>query len=192
MMQFAMTGKAPKPMPSRISAWAIYDVFEVADGEKIFLAVVTDTQWKIFCDVFGFNDLYDDPSLKLNNQRVEARPTLIPKIRKRLASYSAKQVAQIFEEHALPFAPITKPEELFNDPHLIATGGLAPITLTDGPQAGHSTATPLMPLMMDGERLGVRLNPPKSGEQTAAILADLGYSPDEIKQLASNGIVQHS
>ena len=192
MMQFAVTGKAPKPMPSRISAWAIYDVFEVAEGEKIFLAVVTDTQWKIFCDVFGFNDLYDDPSLKLNNQRVEARPTLIPEIRKRLASYSAKQVAQIFEEHALPFAPITKPEELFNDPHLIATGGLAPITLTDGPQAGHSTTTPLMPLMMDGERLGVRLNPPKSGEQTVAILADLGYSPDEIKQLASYGIVHHS
>jgi crotonobetainyl-CoA:carnitine CoA-transferase CaiB-like acyl-CoA transferase len=192
MMQYAVTGKAPKPMPSRISAWAIYDVFEVANGEKIFLAVVTDTQWKIFCEVFGFSDLYDDPNLKLNNQRVEARPTLIPEIKKRLENFSANQVAQIFEEHALPFAPITKPEELFDDPHLIATGGLAPITLTDGPRAGSKTAAPLMPLMMDGKRLGMRLNPPKSGEQTAAILAQLGYTQDEITRLTTNGTVHHS
>jgi crotonobetainyl-CoA:carnitine CoA-transferase CaiB-like acyl-CoA transferase len=192
MMQYAVTGKAPKPMPSRISAWAIYDVFEVANGEKIFLAVVTDTQWKIFCEVFGFSDLYDDPNLKLNNQRVEARPTLIPEIKKRLENFSANQVAQIFEEHALPFAPITKPEELFDDPHLIATGGLAPITLTDGPRAGSKTAAPLMPLIMDGKRLGMRLNPPKSGEQTAAILAQLGYTQDEITRLTTNGTVHHS
>ena len=111
MMQFAMTGKAAKPMPGRIAAWAIYDVFEVANGEKIFLAVVTDTQWKIFCEVFGFADLYDDPTLKLNNQRVQARSTLIPDIKKRLEKLSAKEITVIFEENGLPFAPITRPEQ---------------------------------------------------------------------------------
>jgi crotonobetainyl-CoA:carnitine CoA-transferase CaiB-like acyl-CoA transferase len=183
MMQFAMTGKAAKPMPSRIAAWAIYDVFEVANGEKIFLAVVTDTQWKIFCEVFGFADLYDDPTLKLNNQRVQARSTLIPDIKKRLEKLSVKEITAIFEENGLPFAPITRPEQLFDDPHLIATGGLAPITLTDGPRAGEKTTTPLMPLMMNGKRLGVRLNPPKSGEQTQEILQELGYREDEITKL---------
>lgn len=192
MMQYAVTGKAAKPMPSRISAWAIYDVFEVADGEKIFLAVVTDTQWKIFCDVFGFADLYDDPNHKLNNQRVEARPTLIPEIKKRLAGFSAKHITEIFEKNGLPFAPITKPEQLFDDPHLIATGGLAQIKLTDGPRAGVATTTPLMPLMMGGKRLGVRLNPPKSGEQTQEILAQLGCSEDEITQLMLDGVVHCS
>ena len=189
MMQYAVTGKAAKPMPSRISAWAIYDVFEVADGEKIFLAVVTDTQWKIFCDVFGFADLYADPALKLNNQRVQARPTLIPEIRQRLANFSAKEISAIFEKNGLPFAPITKPEQLFDDPHLNLTGGLAPITLTDGPNAGAKTTTPLMPLMMNGKRLGVRLNPPKAGEQTLNILKELGYSTEQMKQLSSDKVV---
>jgi crotonobetainyl-CoA:carnitine CoA-transferase CaiB-like acyl-CoA transferase len=190
MMQYAVTGKPAKPMPSRISAWAIYDVFELGNGEKVFLAVVTDTQWKIFCDVFGFSDLYENPLLKLNKQRVEARPTLIPEIKKRISGYTAKEISAIFEEHGLPFAPITKPEQLFEDPHLIAAGGLAPITLTDGPRAGDQTAAPLLPIMMDGKRLGVRLNPPKSGEQTKEILAELGYSQSEIDSLSSNGSVK--
>ena len=189
MMQYAVTGNAAKPMPSRISAWAIYDVFEVANEEKIFLAVVTDTQWKIFCEVFGFADLYNDSTLKLNNQRVQARPTLIPDIKKRLAKFTAKEITAIFEENGLPFAPITRPEQLFDDPHLIATGGLAPITLTDGPKAGTQTSAPLMPLMMNGKRLGVRLNPPKSGEQTQEILQGLGYGEEEITKLLSDGAI---
>jgi crotonobetainyl-CoA:carnitine CoA-transferase CaiB-like acyl-CoA transferase len=189
MMQYAVTGNAAKPMPSRISAWAIYDVFEVQGGEKIFLAVVSDTQWKIFCDVFGFADLYADPALKLNNQRVQARPTLIPEVRKRLANFSAKHISGIFEKNGLPFAPITKPEQLFDDPHLIATGGLAPIKITDGPKAGSETTTPLLPLMMDGKRLGIRHNPPKTGEQSKEILAELGYGEDQISKFAANGAV---
>ena len=189
MMQFAVTGLAPKPMPSRISAWAIYDVFEVKGGEQIFLAVVSDTQWKIFCDAFEYIDLYDDVNLKTNNLRVEARPSLIPEIKKRLSVYSASEISEIFEKNGLPFAPITKPNELFNDPHLIATGGLASIKITDGPKAGEKTQTPLLPLMMDGERLGVRLNPPTIGEHSDEVLTQLGYSEEEIIKLFSAGFV---
>ena len=189
MMQYAVTGNAAKPMPSRISAWAIYDVFEVANGEKLFLAVVSDTQWKIFCDAFGFSDLFADPSLKLNNQRVEARSTLIPEIRRRLAGLTAIHISEIFEKNGLPFAPITKPEQLFDDPHLIATGGLASIKITDGPKSGAETKTPLLPLMMDGERLGIRYSPPKKGEQTQEILLSLGYSQQEISKFIADGAV---
>jgi len=190
MMQYAVTGKAAKPMPSRISAWAIYDVFEVAEGEKIFLAVVSDTQWKIFCDAFGFDDLFQDASFATNNLRVEARSSLIPEIKKRLSGFSATQISSIFESHGLPFAPITRPEQLFDDPHLIATGGLAPIKVTDGPNAGSETAVPLLPLMMGGERLGVRQGPPKSGEHSCEILRTLGFSDAEISRWTTEGIIR--
>jgi crotonobetainyl-CoA:carnitine CoA-transferase CaiB-like acyl-CoA transferase len=190
MMQYAVTGKPAKPMPSRISAWAIYDVFEVANGEKIFLAVVSDTQWKIFCDVFEFGDLYADPKLVTNNLRVEARSTLLPEIKKRLAQFTAAEISAIFESNGLPFAPITRPDQLFEDPHLIATGGLAPIEITDGPKAGTETLVPLLPLMMNGERLGVRSGPPKSGENSTEILCELGFSDAEISKLTSAGVIR--
>ena len=78
MLQYAVTGKAPAPMPNRISAWALYDVFSVKDGEQIFLAAVSDTQWALLCQAFGFDDLQQDPRLQSNNDRVRARGRLRP------------------------------------------------------------------------------------------------------------------
>ena len=131
MMQFAVTGKPAAPMPSRISAWAVYDVFTVKDGEQIFLAVVSDTQWAIFCDAFGYADLKADTRLATNNDRVMARDWMVPMLRERMAEKSAADLSAVFERNGLPFAPITRPEQLFSDAHLNQTGGLAPINLPD-------------------------------------------------------------
>jgi crotonobetainyl-CoA:carnitine CoA-transferase CaiB-like acyl-CoA transferase len=181
MMQYAVTGKPAAPMPSRISAWAIYDVFKVKDEEQIFLAVVSNTAWSIFCDAFGFDDLKADAQLQSNNDRVQAREWMMPILRERMAKFSALEISAIFEKNALPFAPITRPQDLFNDPHLIATGGLAPIQLPDG----RDTQTVLLPILLDGERPGVRCSPPKLGEHSAQILKELGYSPEQIERLSS-------
>ncbi|MDB5899159.1 MAG: L-carnitine dehydratase/bile acid-inducible protein, partial [Ramlibacter sp.] len=179
MMQFAVTGKAAAPMPGRISAWAVYDVFTVKDGEQIFLAAVSDSQWKVFCAAFGYADLYADPRLKTNNDRVHAREWLIPILRERLAPHSAAELSAVFEKAALPFAPITRPEALFDDPHLNATGGLAPLQLQDG----RETRVPLLPLMMDGHRPEIRLQPPKLNQHGPELLRELGYEEAEIARL---------
>ncbi|HEX9719343.1 MAG TPA: CaiB/BaiF CoA-transferase family protein [Ramlibacter sp.] len=179
MMQFAVTGQPAAPMPGRISAWGVYDVFTVKDGEQIFLAAVSDTQWALFCDAFGFGDLKVDPRLKTNNDRVLARDWMMPILRSRLADRSAAELSAIFEKNALPFAPITRPEQLFDDPHLQQTGGLAPMTLPDG----RTTAVPLLPLTIGGERPGVRLDPPHLGEHSAELLRELGYSAEEISAM---------
>ena len=189
MLQYAITGEAAAPMPDRISAWALYDVFTVKNGEQIFLAAVSDAQWVTFCDAFGYADLKADPALTTNNDRVRMRSTLMVELRKRLANFTAAEITTIFEAKGLPFAPIVKPEELYDDEHLLATGGLADITLPDGKRAGETAQTTLFPFTMDGQRLGVRLNPPTKGEHTQSLLEGLGYDEKRIKSLKTSGAV---
>ena len=189
MLQYAITGQAAAPMPARISPWAVYDVFTVKDGEQIFLAAVSDPQWLVFCDVLGFQDLKADPRYVANNDRVRLRSTLLPELRGRLARHGAAELAAVFEKAGLPFAPIRKPEELYDDEHLTATGGLADITLPDGERAGTTAQTTLFPFTMDGRRLGVRLQPPKLGEHTGELLGVLGYGIDEVEALRVGHVV---
>ncbi len=186
MMQYAVTGQPAAPMPTRISPWGIYDVFSVRDDEQIFLAVVSDTQWATFCAAFGFDDLMADERLRGNNDRVRARGWMMPLLRERLKAFSAAELSARFEALGLPFAPITQPQQLFDDPHLNQTGGLAAMTLPDG----RATKVALLPLAMDGQRLGLRLNPPRVGEHSAALLRSVGYSDTQIDALASAGAVR--
>jgi crotonobetainyl-CoA:carnitine CoA-transferase CaiB-like acyl-CoA transferase len=189
MLQYAVTGRHPAPMPARESPWAIYDVFTVKDGEQIFLAVVSDPQWLTFCDALGFDDLKADPALATNNQRVQARPRLLRALAERLAQHGADALAKTFEDVGLPFAPIRRPEDLYDDPHLAATGGLADIRLPDGARAGQTVKTTLFPIALDGQRLGVRLDPPRRGEHTREVLASAGYSNDDIERLLAERAV---
>jgi crotonobetainyl-CoA:carnitine CoA-transferase CaiB-like acyl-CoA transferase len=193
MMQFAVTGRPAAPMPGRISAWAVYDVFSVKNGEQIFLAVVSDTQWALFCDAFGLSELKSDERIATNNQRVQARAWLLPQLRAHLEAFTAAEISAIFERCGLPYAPITKPHDLFDDPHLLSTGGLVDVTLpADASTAGHPviTKTALLPLTLGGERLKLRAAPPSLGQDTQSLLMQLGYSPEELRQLVEAGVVR--
>jgi crotonobetainyl-CoA:carnitine CoA-transferase CaiB-like acyl-CoA transferase len=189
MMQYAMTGEHPAPMPARKSPWAIYDVFTVKDGEQIFLAAVSDSQWNTFCDALGFADLKAEAELATNNQRVHQRPRLLKALQERLVKHSAAELAAIMEKAGLPFAPIRRPEDLLDDEHLLATGGLADVTLPDGPKAGTTVKTTLFPITLQGERLTVRMDPPKMGEHTRELLRAMNYTDAQIDELRAQAVI---
>jgi crotonobetainyl-CoA:carnitine CoA-transferase CaiB-like acyl-CoA transferase len=149
MAQKAVTGKAADPMPARISAWAIYDVFQTRD-EPVFVGVVTDALWEKFCALFRLDELWADESLRKNNERVKARDRILPVIREMFAGMTRDQVIAKLDGSGLPFAPIGRPEDMFDDPHLLASGGLEHVTLPDG----RETALPALPILLDGERPG--------------------------------------
>jgi crotonobetainyl-CoA:carnitine CoA-transferase CaiB-like acyl-CoA transferase len=172
-------------MPDRVRAWALYDNFKTRDGELVFVGVVTDTQWKIFCDAFGLQDLLADPALKTNPQRVEARPRIMPIVSAIFAKMGKQDLMDKCEKLGLPFAPIAKPEDLFDDPHLNASGGLTPVTLPNGTR----TKVPNLPIEMDGARLGTRLDIPKVGEHTRDVLSGLGYAATAIERMATDKVI---
>jgi crotonobetainyl-CoA:carnitine CoA-transferase CaiB-like acyl-CoA transferase len=192
MLQYAVTGQPAAPMPSRISAWALYDVFTVAGGEQIFLAAVSDTQWGLLCREFAWPEWQADPRLRSNNDRVRARDWLLPLLRERFAAFSAAELARRFEAIGLPYAPITRPQDLFDDPHLAATGGLAALDVPADASGAHRhvhTRAPLLPLTLDGQRLPLRAGPPALGQHSLALLAGLGYDAAQIAQLQADGVV---
>jgi crotonobetainyl-CoA:carnitine CoA-transferase CaiB-like acyl-CoA transferase len=184
MAQKAVTGKAAAPMPARVSAWAIYDVFETADDSQVFVGVVTDALWAKFCTLFGLDDLWADEGLRANNARVLARDTLMPRVRAELKRFTKADLIARLDGSGLPFAPIGRPEDLFDDPHLLAGHGLAPVELEDGTR----TLLPVLPIALDGERLGGGTLP-GPGADTDAVLGGLGLAAAEIAALRAAGAV---
>ena len=185
MMQKAVTGKSAAPMPSRLSAWAVYDVFTTRENEQVFIGVVSDTQWKVFCEAFGMHDFAVDESLATNNQRVQARERILPVIRAHLLSMHKHDVMALCERFGLPFSPIRRPDDLFDDVHLNESGGMTGVTLPDGTEV----RIPMLLFEMDGQRFGTRINVPDVGHDSASILEALGYSSDAIARLEQRGII---
>ena len=186
MAQFAVTGTPAAPMPARVSAWAIYDVFETKD-EPVFIGVVTDALWEKFCRLFGLDELWADETLRENNARVEARDRILPVIRDLVATMTREEVIAKLDGSGLPFAPIGKPQDMFDDPHL-AQGGLEDVTLDNGTEV----RLPTIPLEMGGQRIGSAQELPGPGRDARAVLAGLGYDEDTVAALIAGGAVGES
>ncbi len=188
MAQKAVTGNAAAPMPARVSAWAIYQVFQTKD-DPVFVGVVSDKQWGLLCESFGLDELAADASLKTNNDRVKAKERLVPIIQEVFLQYTKAELMDKLEKTGLPFAPIARPEDLFDDEHLKASKGLVPFTVTDGEFKGEQVELPALPIEMDGQRFGLHQPVPHAGEHTREVLAEAGYSADEIAAMFEGGVV---
>src|SRR5579862_9605952 len=181
----AITGRAPPPMPAREGAWGIYDPFGTADGEQIFLGVTSDRQWRRFCEHFGRQDLLQNPACKTNEDRVRERPILLPIIAQIVAQHTRKELIELFDRIDIPFAPVAKPGDLFDDPQLNAADRMLEVDFSGGVRA----KLPRLPLEIGDHALGLRRQPPEIGEHTAEILCELGLKSSEIAALSARGIV---
>ena len=188
MAQKAVTGNAAAPMPARVSAWAIYQVFQTSD-DQVFVGVVSDKQWLLLCDAFGLDELAHDPAYKTNNDRVTNKQKLLPIIKETFKQYTKADLMTKLEKTGLPFAPIARPEDLFDDDHLNASGGLVDITVPDGEFKGQPIRLPALPIEMDGKRFGAHRDVPRVGQYSKEVLVELGYNEKEIAEMIADGVI---
>jgi crotonobetainyl-CoA:carnitine CoA-transferase CaiB-like acyl-CoA transferase len=179
------SGEPVPPMTDRASAWAIYHPFATADGETLFVGVTSDKQWPRFCRAFGRDDLLADPTLATNNLRVAAQPRLLPDLRTMFADMPLAEALRRCQEADLPFSPIARPEDLFEDPQLVGGESLFETTFPDGTRG----RLPKLPLRLGGRHPTLRSDPPQVGADGGTILRGLGYTEADIAQMVAAGVV---
>jgi crotonobetainyl-CoA:carnitine CoA-transferase CaiB-like acyl-CoA transferase len=190
MAQLGVTGSAPPPMSIRTSAWSIYEIFESAENEKIFVGVVSDSLWKLFCSEFELTEFANDSSLDTNNERVEQKDRILPVIRAMFAAMNKEEMIERLERAGVPFAPVNRPEDLIEDPHMNATGALLEVTLSEGEKVGQKIKLPAIPVEMDHQKFGLSRDLPSQGSDSLEVLKEVGYSPEEFQSLLDEGLVR--
>lgn len=180
-----VTGQAPPPMPERGRAWAIYELFATEDGYQVFIGITSDRHWRRFCATFGFTDWAEDPRLATNQGRIEARSWFVAELHERLRRLPRAELMALAELAEIPFAPVNQPVDLWDDPHMNMSGGLASTTTP----SGDTVKLPKLPLRLDGRPFDLRLQPPAVGEGAADLLRLAGLTPGEIDELAAAGII---
>lgn len=185
-MAWAAISRQPSvPMPELDPAWSVYELFDSADGGKVFIGLTSDAQFQRFCDVFGLPELKDDPDLKTNNDRVACRSKFIPQVRETLSAMTTEIIIAKSLEAKIPFAPLTRPDELFDDPHLNESNGFVHTTFPDGTH----TKMPKIPLRIGNHEFDQAADAPTVGQSGRQILLDIGYSQDDIDAMTAGGII---
>ncbi len=190
MAGLAATGESPPPMPARRGAWGIYDAFETGEGGQLFIGVTSDQQWTRFTEAFGLAELAADPRLATNAQRARERSWLIPALAEVFRRHDQAEVARRCEAAGISWAPVGRPADLFEDPHLLAGGGLLQ-TAISALGGGAMFGLPALPLEFGAarERAGLTRQPPRLGEHNGEVLAEAGFGAAEITALAAAGIL---
>ncbi len=175
----ALTGEEPPPMPERRRICAIYDLFPTADGKQVFLVIPNESHWNRFCKAFGCKDYLQDPDFETDALRIKNRDRLSDELMSRLGAMDEKRILLLAEKAIIPFAPISRPAQLLDDPHLKQAGWLLETKLPGGKTAG----LPKIPLAIGDHSQGLYKNPPKLGEGSREFLMQSGFSVDEVEQL---------
>jgi crotonobetainyl-CoA:carnitine CoA-transferase CaiB-like acyl-CoA transferase len=191
MARAAATGQPSTPMSeigqSVRMGWGIFHLFATKDDAQVFIGVTSNAHWERFCREFGLQELYADERLNTNEKRVAAQEWMLPKIREAAARYTDAELQAKLEKASVPYAPLRRPDQLLDDPHLVQSGQLLPVKMADGSIAG----LPALPFRSEAYEFGVRREAPNLGEHTREVLAEAGFKPDEIESMiAANAAMQ--
>jgi crotonobetainyl-CoA:carnitine CoA-transferase CaiB-like acyl-CoA transferase len=169
MVEYEMTGNKPRSMPEREHAWPIYDIFETAGGERIFIGVVTEGHWQSFCREFGLKEFSEDPTLGTTTDRIMARSKIIPRVAEVIKGWNAAELSAKLDGLNICFSPINRPEDLLDDPHVLRPGGL----VNNINANGEAFRVPALPVEWNGASFGEGLKVPALGADTEKVRAEL-------------------
>ncbi|MBO6883144.1 MAG: CoA transferase [Marivita sp.] len=176
MVQFDIEGTESPPMPERVFSWPVYDLFPTSDGRQIFVGAATDGQWEKLCKGLGLDHLLDDPRLQSRLDQIAARDWTLPLIAEVVASRPYDEMLQIMEENDLLFAPVARPAEMYEDPHVNRPGGL----FTSHYAEKKDFRAPALPVEMNGRAIvSESVDIPGIGQHNAEILGSLNVEAAE-------------
>ena len=185
MAHGALSRQPVPPMPARISPWSVYRTFTPADGDAVFIGLVSDRHWQRFCRAFERPDLAEDPTLTTNNARIEHRERVLPELERLIGGFSRADVIARCEQADIPFAPIARTEDLFDDPQLNGGAGLLETQL----DATTRAKLPRTPLELDGRTLPLRRDPPAIGADSVDIARRAGFDDAVITAWIAAGVL---
>ncbi len=175
------------PMPARVSAWSVYKLFDTKDDQQVFIGIISEKHWQKFCQAFGREEWLTDERLQSNNDRIRERDWFLPAVDKLIKQFTKEEVIKICDTAGICFAPIARPEDLFDDPQL--NQGDYGLLDTEFP-GGEKTKMPRLPLQFGSYDLKKRNDPPAAiGADTCEVLKSLGYDDDKISELAQKKII---
>lgn len=176
---YLLTGALPRALGSGHPSLSPYRNFKCRDGQWIFIAAANDRFWQKLAKALGLSDLAADPRYQKNQGRVDNRAELEGILEKTIGELDREPLLKRLEEADVPATPVNTVDQVMNDPQTAERGIVQRVT---HPKLGEIPVVGT-PLHFSRMSPGVRRAAPLRGEHTDTILADLGYSPAEIKTL---------
>lgn len=178
---FAQLFGDPSPLGSSHPGFGLYDVFETEPDEWLFVGIVSERHWPAFCEAIDAPDLLNDNRFETNELRQKNVEALYDMVQQRFRGKERTEIIESLLDVGVPAAPVNQPSELVDDPHLSA------IDLLVETEADEETVQAMLtPLQGDEIDVSNRWDPPKLGEDTAAVFDSLGM-PERYAELKSAG-----